>query len=84
LFRKVWNQAPAHQNELALSGIPAVPDCGLKRGRSQIEIPVRQDKIERNFAEPVSFGDALLVRATVVSTAHGKRLNHLNEALFSF
>ena len=57
-------------------GIATLPNHGLKGGRSNVEIPIGQDKIERNLAETVCLSDPLLVRTTVVSTAHVVRLNY--------
>ena|ERR1700675_2385033 len=44
-----------------VASIPAVAYHGLKRRRDHIEIPVRQDEVERDLTKTVGLSDALLV-----------------------
>jgi len=73
-FSEERDQAPAHQDEFALSGVAIVADDGLVGCRRNVVVPRRQNKAFRQLAEMEGFSDALLVGASVVAAAHVDKL----------
>jgi hypothetical protein len=60
-FVKKGHKTPAHQHQLTLARLLGAADDRLKSRRGDVEVPVRQDQVEGDFAKTVSFGDSLFI-----------------------
>src|SRR6202044_2599773 len=65
----IGDKAPLHHDQLALA-FAVEADDGLEGLRGYV-VALAEDEVGRELAEMEGFGDALLVRASAVSSAHG-------------
>jgi hypothetical protein len=76
LLGKEGNQAPAHQNQLAIARLFVITDYGLERGRGDVMVRFGDDRAGGKIADIEGLADVLFTGSSVIAATHATRLNH--------